>query len=125
MLGMGALISENGCGFRVWAPNVEKVHVYGNFNNWDENSATLLSREGDGYWYGFVSNAKANDTYKYILKKGDEILYRNDPYAHELQWGSGGNSLILETRFDWQNKDFIMPSWNELIIYEFHHSYLE
>lgn len=117
--GMGAMITKKGVAFRVWAPNAKKVYVAGDFNGWKDNKDVLKS-EGNGYWYGFVSKAKANDEYKYcIVTQGGKKLFKNDPYAKEVTH-SAGNSIVFNPEYDWEGDAFQMPSWNELVIYEMH-----
>jgi len=116
--GMGAIASEQGTTFRVWAPNADKVFVTGTFNNWD-HTKNELTLEENGYWSEIVSEAKTGDEYKYIIHNGDLILERNDPYAKEMT-NSNGNSIITSLDFEWEDQDFKMKSWNNLVIYELH-----
>ncbi|MCG9793227.1 alpha-amylase family glycosyl hydrolase [Flavobacterium algicola] len=116
--GMGAIPSEQGTTFRVWAPNADKVFVTGTFNDWD-NSQFELDLEENGYWSGSVPKAKTGNEYKYVIHNGDQILQRNDPYAKEMT-NSNGNSVITNLDFKWEDQDFQMKSWNNLVIYELH-----
>ena len=102
--GMGALIGADGVGFRVWAPNADSVSVSGDFNGWDA-AADPLNPEGDGYWYGFVSGARAGQEYKFHLRNGDHELDRVDPYAGQVT-NSVGNGVIYDHgAFDWDGDD--------------------
>lgn len=116
--GMGAIVSDNGTTFRVWAPNADKVFVTGSFNDWS-NSKNELQQEANGYWAVGVAEAKTGDEYKYIIHNDTQVLYRNDPYAREMT-NSNGNSLITDLNFEWEDHEFKMKSWNELVIYELH-----
>ncbi len=116
--GMGALVYEGACAFRVWAPHADAVYVTGSFNDWAEEEAPL-AREENGFWSGDVPTAGVGDEYKYRIVNGDQALMRNDPYARML--GSGGqNTVISEPTFDWGDAQLEMPSWNDLVIYELH-----
>jgi len=117
---MGATLTQQGTYFRVWAPNADRVFITGTFNRWAKTKNELQPEE-NGYWSGHVGNAKAGDEYRYILHTIDgQKLSRNDPYARALTH-SMGNSIIYDTNaFDWEDDDFQMPSWNELVIYELH-----
>ncbi len=116
--GMGSIPHKNGVAFRVWAPNADKIFIAGSFNNWEEDKLELFSEE-NGFWYGYIDSAKVGDEYKYVIWNGDMKLLRNDPYAKELT-SSAGNTIITGADFVWDDDDFNMPSWNELVIYEIH-----
>ncbi|WP_430429525.1 alpha-amylase family glycosyl hydrolase [Maribacter litoralis] len=116
--GMGAIVSDGTVTFRVWAPNAEKVFVAGSFNNWSE-SEIPLELEENGYWSVVTDMASPGDEYKYFIEHEGSLLPRNDPYAFEVT-NSNGNSVIRTLDFDWDDNDFKMPSWNELVIYELH-----
>jgi 1,4-alpha-glucan branching enzyme len=116
--GMGAIPTEEGVSFRVWAPNAQKVFVVGDFNGWKKNAAPLVQEE-NGYWSVEVPGAKVGQQYKYYLKTPAGELWRNDPYALEVT-NSVGNTVIHDGNYDWGDDTFQMPNWNELVIYELH-----
>ncbi|WP_194778413.1 alpha-amylase family glycosyl hydrolase [Pararhodonellum marinum] len=116
--GMGAIVSEDGVTFRVWAPNAQRVFVMGSFNKWNDESNELEHR-ADGYWDTFVEGAKTGDEYKYVLLNGEQKLSRNDPYAR-LVTQSNGNSVIYDPYKDWEDHQFQIAPFNELVIYEIH-----
>ena len=47
--GMGAIATETGVSFRVWAPNAQKVFVMGDSNDWGRSAIPLVQEE-NGYW---------------------------------------------------------------------------
>lgn len=126
--GMGAIVTETGNGkpnvfFRVWAPNAKAVAVVGDFNEWSPER-TPLEHEGNGYWAGSSTEAKAGDEYKFFLQTAQGDLQRVDPYARQVT-NSIGNGVIYADDFDWRNEQgeadqFVLPPWNELVIYELH-----
>lgn len=77
---MGARVFEDGTSFRVWAKFADQVHVAGEFNGWD-TGAHPLSHEGNGYWSADVPGARYRHEYKYVIRKGTDVLWRNDPTA--------------------------------------------
>ena len=117
-VGMGAVLGDGSTTFRVWAPHADKIFVMGSFNDWDRSSLELQC-EDNGYWAGVSELPKKGDEYKYIIHNGEQKLERNDPYAFEVT-NSNGNSIIRDLEFDWDDEDFKMPNWNELVIYELH-----
>ncbi|MGO4913563.1 alpha-amylase family glycosyl hydrolase [Leeuwenhoekiella sp. W20_SRS_FM14] len=116
--GMGAVLVDGVTTFRVWAPNADKLFVTGDFNDWSD-TALEMEFEENGYWAATTDKAKERDEYKFLIHNGDQKLYRNDPYAFELT-NSNGNSIIRTLDFDWEDDEFIIPSWNSLVIYELH-----
>ena len=116
--GMGAIIEENTVTFRVWAPHAEKVFVKGDFNEWKDDEIELQA-EDNGYWAGINEKASEGDEYKYVIHNGGKKYDRNDPYAFEVT-NSNGNSIIRKLDFEWQDDEFQIPAWNELVIYELH-----
>ncbi len=116
--GMGAVPLSKGVFFRVWAPHANKVFVTGDFADWATDRFPLESEE-NGYWAGEVTEAKIGSQYKFVLDTPSGLLQRNDPYAREVT-ASNGNSIVNDRTFNWDDNDFHMPQWNELVIYELH-----
>jgi 1,4-alpha-glucan branching enzyme len=118
--GMGALPYSGGVTFRVWAPFATSIGVAGTFNAWNPD-ASLLARDGGGYWSADIPGAKVGDEYKFVLTSPfrPEPFWKNDPYARALT-NSIGNSIIAEADFSWRSAGYSMPAWNELVIYELH-----
>lgn len=115
--GMGAIVAEDGVGFRVWAPHADAVEVAGDFS---DGSGIGLDSEDDGYWYGFVSGAKAGQKYTFTIVTGDRRLERIDPYAAEVTNSVGSGVIYDHSAFDWEGDDFTPPYLDELVIYELH-----
>ena len=114
---MGAFLGDNGVNFRVWAPHADRVSVTGSFNDWQ---TTPMTAEDEGKWFVEIETASVGDEYKYVIENGKQTLNKIDPYAREVT-NSIGNSIITDPdSFDWENDDFQMPAWNELVVYELH-----
>jgi len=116
--GMGAKPFESGASFRVWAPNANSVHVAGDFNSWSSTNSRLVA-EGGGYWSLEHRNAFPGQRYKYVIRNGNQTLWRTDPYEEQVT-NSVGDSVIFDDGFPWTDGQFQMPPWNELVIYEMH-----
>ena len=117
--GMGAIITDGGVAFRVWAPNADSVSVTGDFNGWSVD-ANLLENEGNGYWYGFVEGAAPGQEYKFHLTNGEQELDRIDPYAMQVT-NSVGNGVIYDhSAYDWEGESAHCPPHHEMVIYEMH-----
>jgi 1,4-alpha-glucan branching enzyme len=115
---MGPTLIGVGVAFRVWAPHAKQVAVVGTFNNWNGLSHPMQS-DDHGHWYAEVKEAKVGDQYKYQLTTEGGVLTRIDPYAREVT-SSVGNAIVHNPSFNWEDDDFSMPSWNQLVIYELH-----
>ena len=115
---MGAIPHAGGVGFRVWAPNAQRVSVIGTFNDWD-GSKHPMEAEDEGFWYADLSEAHIGDQYRYLLTTAKGEFKRIDPYAREVT-SSIGNAIVHDPSFDWEGDDFHLPARNELVIYELH-----
>ncbi len=119
LAGMGAIITDGGVAFRVWAPHADSVAVTGDFNEWSI-TADPLGDEGNGYWYGFVEGATAGQEYKFHLTNGEQELDRIDPYAMQVT-NSVGNGVIYDhSAYDWEGESAHCPPHHEMVIYEMH-----
>lgn len=116
--GMGAIIGENGVTFRLWAPNADQVFVMGDFSDWREEQFPL-EHEGNGYWAAHVNEAQEGNQYKFHIINGDQRLVKNDPYARKMTH-SNGNSVAYNPYADWNDHQFEVATFNQLVIYELH-----
>jgi 1,4-alpha-glucan branching enzyme len=116
--GMGPTVTADGVAFRIWAPHATQVAVVGVFNNWD-GLANPMQSDQQGNWRTEIKGAKVGDQYKYQLTVEGGVLTRIDPYAREVT-SSVGNAIVHDPSFDWEDDDFLLPNWNELVIYELH-----
>ncbi len=113
---VGAIVLHSGVSFRVWAPFAQSVAVSGSFNDWGEFA---LESEEDGYWAGTVEGAQAGQEYKYVIKNGENTYHRNDPRALHFTTAAG-NSVLVDTHFEWEDDQFQSPPREEQVIYELH-----
>lgn len=121
--GIGAIpytaASGNGTTFRTFAPNATSVTVAGTFNFWNMNSLPLFA-EGNGFWSVDVPLVQAGAQYKFVIRFGTQTLWRNDPRARDLV-NSVGNSVVYSPdSYTWQTTNFVMPTWDKIVLYEMH-----
>lgn len=116
--GMGSTLRAGGATFRVWAPNASEVFVAGDFNGGSDTSHPLAP-EGGGFWSRDVDGAIAGQQYRYVIVNGEFRAWRKDPYGRDVNH-SNGNTIIVDTAFDWGSSGFQPPAWNDLVIYELH-----
>jgi len=102
--------------FRVWAPFAKAVAVIGSFNDWQP---TPMVAEGDGYWFAEVKKAEAGQEYKFVIDTDSGQLVKNDPRSLQVTT-SAGNSVLVDTAFDWGDDQFIAPPRNQQVVYELH-----
>ena len=108
MAGMGAIVADDGVGFRVWAPHAEAVEVSGEFSG---GSSVPLGSEDDGYWYGFVAGATAGQRYRFTIVHAGTRIDRIDPYAAEVTNSVGSGVIYDHSAFDWEGDDFTRRRW--------------
>lgn len=114
---MGAIVHHRGnATFRVWAPFAVAVAVTGSFNSWGR---TPMQSEGDGYWTVEIDKAEAGQEYKYIITTPNGELHKNDPRSLQVTT-SAGNSVLVDTGFDWGDDHFTPPPPCEQVVYELH-----
>jgi 1,4-alpha-glucan branching enzyme len=132
--GMGAILHNGGCTFRVWAPNASAVWVAGDFTSpsWGDGMVALardaqdVASEGHGYWSAFVPGVGAGAEYRYVVQNGGvgpgnpggAAVWKMDPYGRDAT-SSEGNSRTVDGSYPWTGT-YQMPAWNDLVLYELH-----
>ena len=111
--GMGAIPDADGVAFRVWAPHADRVFIMGTFNKWTESHP--MQRGDNGTWYAEFPEAKIGDEYRYLVCRGQQEFSRIDPYAREVT-NSVGNGIVHDPHFDWEDDQFQLPPWPELVL---------
>ena len=117
-----------GCLFAVWAPNVKRVSVVGDFNGWHGLRHPMRSRGSSGVWELFVPGLHAHDKYKFEIRTStDQILHKADPYARVMGIRPETTSLIpARDAYHWKDGQWLQHrrKWQWLhepmSIYEVH-----
>ncbi len=118
----------DGCLFALWAPNVKRVSVIGDFNGWHGLRHPMRNRGSSGVWELFIPALCGGDRYKYEIRTSrDEILQKSDPYARSMAMRPDTTSLIPPvSTHDWQDDAWLKQreQWQWLYepmsIYEVH-----
>ena len=114
--------------FAVWAPDVESVHVLGDFNGWDPDATPLSPTIIGGIWHGFVPGVGVGELYKFqvITREGD-ILMKADPYAFWADDIPGTASKTCDlSLYEWRDEAWLErratfdDAHNPLNIFEVH-----
>jgi 1,4-alpha-glucan branching enzyme len=118
---MGATLVADGCAFRVWSPRALEVHVVGEFNGWQRSDASLLVKDEQGFWAGFIRGAVEGQAYKFWVRgpTGDEG-FKRDPYARELQEANWNCVIRQPAAYPWHDQGFQRPTPEDLVIYQLH-----
>jgi len=124
----------------LWAPGKSFVFVVGDFNNWLFQNKFQMKRDGDFFWLD-IDNLESYKEYgfQYVI---DGLVQVADPYSAKIldPWNdkdiktetypgllayptgkTTGIASVLQTgkaKFNWEAKNFVMPSTEKLVIYE-------
>jgi 1,4-alpha-glucan branching enzyme len=117
-----------GCLFAIWAPNVKRVSVIGDFNGWHGLRHPMRNRGGAGVWELFVPGLHMSENYKFEIRTHqDEILHKTDPYARSMGKRPDTTSKIpVVDNYAWGDKDWMSHRQNwqwlhqPMSIYEVH-----
>ena len=114
-----------GVSFVVWAPSARSVHLFGDFNHWEENSLPMRALGSSGCRELFVPNARVGQKYKYrVLGADGELREKGDPFAFKCESPPGNASIVYERpsneRSDNPSSDPFNPREEPISIYEMH-----
>jgi len=117
-----------GCLFALWAPNVKRVSVIGDFNGWHGLRHPMRNRGSSGVWELFIPGLAPGDRYKFEIRTSqDEILHKSDPYARSMGLRPDTTSLVPAcSTHQWADQDWVETrnTWQWLhepmSIYEVH-----
>ncbi|MBR0481494.1 MAG: 1,4-alpha-glucan branching protein GlgB [Firmicutes bacterium] len=105
---MGESYGKTGARFTVWAPGAKSVHVYGDFNSWNDWDRELSSVGSTGVWSLFVPGAKPGDKYKYVIETASgEKLIKSDPFAFWSEKRPSTASVVWDLGFEWSDGRWI------------------
>ena len=130
---LGAHLATNegkkGVYFAVWAPHAAKVHVVGDFNEWEEREAYEMTRVGEiGIYEIFVEGIGVGELYKFLITTSDERkLYKADPYGNQAEFRPGTASRVTDiSRLKWADARWLKARGKQnvdeipMAIYEVH-----
>ncbi len=103
---LGVHTAPGGFVFRVWAPNAEEVSVAGSFNDWNPAAYPMRRVTDGGVWEITLSNeiASVGDSYKYVIKRGDRLIYKADPYGTRMELPPATASVIFPIEgYSWRD----------------------
>ena len=109
-------------------PNVTAVRLAGDFTDWKDHAVALTKTPDGMFWWFkgadevFQRPPVAGDKYKFLLSKGNDDRYVQDPAARRVEnSGLSSHSLVtISSDYQWQDADWSRPEWNHYLIYQLH-----
>lgn len=113
---LGAIVTQNGTLFRVWAAACETLEL--ELETQGSVDYYSMTRDADGFFELFVPSAAANSRYRYRLP-GDRC--RPDPASRFQPEGVHGWSQVIDAeQFEWTDQAWHGVAKQSLVIYELH-----
>ena len=115
--------------FSVWAPNVERASVVGDWNGWDGRVHPMRARGSSGVFELFVPGIGAGALYKFELRTRPHgaVVLKCDPYARAAELRPGTASrVVAEDTYPWHDDAWMAArprlDWQHqpMSIYEVH-----
>ncbi|MEM7643038.1 MAG: malto-oligosyltrehalose trehalohydrolase [Pseudomonadota bacterium] len=105
----GAIPTDAGTRFRLWAPGVDALDLV------LPGGPHPMEDEGGGWW-STIADAPPGTEYAYRLPGGSELP---DPASRQQAGDVHGRSVVTGDSYDWQHPRPARP-WHEAVIYELH-----
>ncbi len=98
-------LHREGVRFIVWAPNASKVHLVGDFNDWDNIGYPMEKIYGGSLWEVCVPHVKTYDSYKFkITTSLGAIIFKSDPYAfHSEERPHSASKYVNIDNYKWND----------------------
>ena len=98
-----------GCLFVLWAPNLKRVSVVGDFNGWDGHRHPMRMLGGSGVWELFIPGLQSGDYYKFeLLTQHDQLLLKTDPYARQMAHRpETASRIVSDDNYQWQDSNWL------------------
>ena len=117
-----------GCLFTLWAPNIKRVSVVGDFNGWNGLRNQMRATGSSGIWELFIPGLQNGDYYKFeLLTQNNQLLLKTDPYARQMAMRPETASKIAsKNSYQWQDTAWLKNrqefDWQHqpISIYELH-----
>ncbi|MBL8221589.1 MAG: alpha amylase C-terminal domain-containing protein [Bryobacterales bacterium] len=128
---VGAWLTEEGCFFRVWAPNATAVAALIQDGPYWEVTDTIIRQElskQDGYWSGTVPGVRPWQLYRFELQHPEAGVRQHlDPAARDVLSSeltrhdpSSRNGSVVVDPAPYPFAPFATPRFEDFLIYQFH-----
>lgn len=93
--------------FRVWAPNADGVALVCDFCGWE--NPIDLKKITHGIWELFYESGESlvGAAYKYLIRNGENVYFKGDPFAFFSRGGADGASIIYSSEFQWTDGEYL------------------
>ena len=100
---------EQGTLFVVWAPSAANCSVIADFNVWDTRKHVMRHHPQSGLWEIFIPGVHAGARYKYAITEvaGHQAQHRTDPFGRYFEGPPGNATIVHESEFKWQDKNWL------------------
>ena len=100
---------QSGVHFAVWAPNADRVSVFGDFNGWNKQSHQLTAIEHSGIWAGFIPDVGIGTHYKYHVTSRylGYSADKTDPFGFYREVPPQTASVVWELDYDWGDTEWM------------------
>jgi 1,4-alpha-glucan branching enzyme len=123
--GMGSQLTNGTCRFRVWAPNAQRVQVFGDFSG--GTPIDLASEPGTGNWSADQIPANPGDKYQYIItnaggpnNNNSQLWTRTDARALQVQNSNAASMGYIVGPFPANRQPFNTPAFGDFLLYQLH-----
>ena len=123
---LGSFLEGDSCTFRVWAPNVKKVFVTGEFCSWYPHTYEMKKINDRGIYEIQIQGVSQFDAYKYVIVTQSGVeLWKADPYAKHAEIRPLTASKVYALPdYKWKDKKWMdnrtVPYHQPMNIYEVH-----
>lgn len=115
--------------FAVWAPDAERVSVFGEFNGWDKRRHLLHTKGQSGIWEGFFPEVQEGAVYKYhiVSRFNGYCVDKTDPFAVLTETPPRTASIVRDLTYTWEDGAWMATRGKRnslsapIAIYELHH----
>lgn len=112
--------------FTFYAPNVRRVYVAGDFNDWTPQPMDLGT--GRVFWWTVLSNTEPGQAYKFAVEKYDStnLHWCSDPaakknkYSPAMDTAENFSYLVDQSAYTWHDGTWNRPGFEYYTIYQIH-----
>jgi len=107
----GAIVTDEGICFRIWAPAEKNVTLRLSDDH-------VMTPVGDGWFEVVIEGQPFGSAYGFVLSDGRVVA---DPASRQQVSDVAGLSVLTDPRaYQWQDGDWLGRPWHEAVFYELH-----